>query len=202
MNTTVTDLPGVLRPDRLIYTACLAALIAGYLVMPDDFTETDQIGYMLRVTARVAFVLLMLAYVARPLSRLSSIGRGMLQHRRHFGLAMALAHTVHFAYVVALLRDQPQLAEPLVIIGGGLAFVLMWAMALTSSNRARRWMGRNWRRLHLTGMHYLWLIFMQSFAGRLGADDEYLIYALLTTIGFGGLGLRIYVYWSGRARTA
>ena len=32
--------------------------------------DADGVGYMLRVTARIAFVFLMLAYIARPVQRL------------------------------------------------------------------------------------------------------------------------------------
>ena len=44
----------------------VAMVLVGYLMMP-ELSLDDEIGYMLRVTARVAFLFLMLAYLARPI---------------------------------------------------------------------------------------------------------------------------------------
>ena len=92
--------------------------------------------------------------------------------------------------------------ELVTIIGGGLAFVLMWAMAATSNEVSIRALGKNWRRLHLLGLHYLWIIFMQSFAGRVFVENADPIYAVLVIVGLIGLILRAWVYWSVRLRRA
>ena len=126
------------------------------------------------------------------------VGRWLLVNRRYLGLSMALAHTVHFAFVAALVLVQGEPLDLVTIVGGGLAFVLMWAMAATSNDAAMRRLQRNWRRLHLVGLHYLWIVFMQSFAGRLGADDPHLLYAGLTAAGAAALVLRTVAYWRNR----
>ena len=183
-----------------ILAASPLVVVLSYFGMPAYVEFADEIGYMLRVTARLAFVLLMLAYLARPLQRGFGMGRTLVLHRRYLGLAMAFAHTVHFGYVVLLVQNS---AEPLgwiTIVGGGLAFVLMWLMAATSNDQSVALLGKNWRRLHTFGLHYLWLIFMQSFAGRIGPEDEDYLYAGLTIVGLLGLLLRVWVYLSGRLR--
>ncbi|HEX4847222.1 MAG TPA: hypothetical protein VFV30_03695, partial [Novosphingobium sp.] len=38
---------------------------------------------------------------------------------------------------------------------------------LTSNDAAMRALGRNWKRLHTFGIHYVWLIFTLAYAGRL-----------------------------------
>ena len=38
-------------------------------------------------------------------------------------------------------------------------------MAASGTNYAQRELGLSWRRLHLFGIHYVWLIFMQTFIG-------------------------------------
>jgi hypothetical protein len=85
------------------------ASLASYFTMPESAAVEDQIGHMLRLTARIAFLYLMLTYVARPLrmllghiEMLRGFLRGLLRHRRYLGLGMAFAHTVHAGYVVAL----------------------------------------------------------------------------------------------------
>ena len=128
---------------------CPLLILACFALMPDYAEELDVVGYMLRVTARIAFVLLLLAYIARPLLRLVGVGRVLVTHRRYLGLAMAFAHTVHFFYVVRLTEVSPEPLGLITIVFGGLAFVLMWLMALTSNDTAAAALGRNWKRLHL-----------------------------------------------------
>lgn len=152
--------------DYGVLALTAVGLVSAWALAPSAAdTLSEHVGFMLRVTARAAFGLLLLAYIARPLQQLTGKARFLLVHRRHLGLAAALAHTVHFAYVSAYLLTS---GEPLfwqTIVFGGMAFVLLWFMALTSNNAAQRRMGRWWRSLHLTGMHYVWLIFMQTFLG-------------------------------------
>ena len=52
------------------------------------------------------------------------------------------------------------------LIGGGFGYVLLYAMALTSTDRAQAAMGVWWKRLHRFGIHYLWFIFAFSYIGR------------------------------------
>ncbi len=199
MSTTATDASFRQLPWRELIIGSSALLLVGsYLLMP---AQTDVIGYMLRVTARVAFVFLLLAYLARPLVVLAGYGRWLVRHRRYLGLAMALAHTVHFGYVVAFFVSSGEPLEWVTIVFGGLAFVLMWLMAATSNSAAARRLGRNWKRLHTFGLHYLWLIFMQSFVGRVFVDDPDMIYLLLSIAGMAALTLRAAAYFVSR-RTA
>ena len=116
--------------SKWLWLAVTAAILVwGELSAPVDVA--DRVGYMLRVTARLAFALLLIAYLARPLKQLGVEGtalRWVLRNRRQVGLSMALAHTVHFGYVVAYLQVS---GEPLAVVTalfGGAAFVLMWLM--------------------------------------------------------------------------
>ena len=151
----------------------------------------------------MAFCFLILAYIARPLRTLTGRGGVLVRNRRYLGLAMAAAHTLHFYYVVESLALSEEPLALVTAVFGGLAFVLMWLMAITSNNRSMRLLGRNWKRLHTLGMHYLWLIFMQSFAGRVAGEDPYFIYAGLTLMGVAALLLRLAAALRQRAmRTA
>ncbi len=199
MSTTTTDATFSQLPWREVVIGSSALLLVGsYLLMPE---QADAIGYMLRVTARIAFAFLLLAYVARPLVVLTGYGRWLVRQRRYLGLAMALAHTVHFGYVVAFFVSSGEPLEWITIVFGGLAFVLMWLMAATSNNVSVRRLGKSWKRLHAFGLHYLWLIFMQSFVGRVFVDDPDMIYLLLSIAGLAALVLRIAAYFVSR-RTA
>lgn len=157
----------------------------------------DHIGYMLRVTARMAFFMLLLAYIARPLRQLAGTGFGLIRLRRYFGLSAALSHTVHFGYVCAYLMVSGEPIDWTTVVFGGAAFGLMWMMALTSHNKAQRAMGLWWRRVHLVGMHYIWLIFMQTFVGvALAASSGWA--QAMSVLGFVALGLRASAWLSQR----
>jgi len=186
-----------------IYATTAAILVIG--AWPAlQLAPADHIGLLLRITARLAFALLLLAYVARPLVQLlSALGTGQLfarqlvRQRRHLGLSMAAVHTIHFGYVVAYLQHSGETLAPIVVVFGGLAFVLMWLMAATSNQAARRRLGANWHRLHSFGMHYLWLIFMQTFVGVAQSDAASPLYYALVGAGLFALGLRVFAYFFG-----
>lgn len=186
------------RPARIwLPFSCLVLLVAGWLMMPDGADTETHIGYMLRVTARIAFVFLMLAYLARPVAVITQ-WQWLVKNRRYVGLSMAIAHTVHAGYVVSLFTVLGMPLDWFTIVFGGLAFVLMWLMAATSNNSSMRVLGRNWKRLHTAGLHYLWIVFMQSFVGAAVSGDQSLLYGFLSAAGFVGLALRIQVFVSRR----
>ncbi len=194
---------------RVIYTLTLFALgLSLYLqdralgTAFDDVSAADHIGYMLRVTARIAFFLLLLAMIARPFRQLTGMGFQLLRHRRYLGLAMAFVHTVHFGYVLAFLQNSGQNLEAVTIIVGGFAFFLTWVMAVTSNNTSQRALGVWWRRIHTFSLHYIWLIFMITFFCALRANSEPL-YAGIVSAGLVAVSLRIAVHLSQRfKRTA
>ncbi len=204
MPTTATD-SKVPYKWPVLALSVLASL-ASYFTMPESAAVEDQIGHMLRLTARIAFLYLMLTYVARPLrmllghiEMLRGFLRGLLRHRRYLGLGMAFAHTVHAGYVVALVVLLDMEIDLVTLLFGGGAFVMMWLMAITSNRFGVQLLGKNWRRLHLVGLHWLWFIMVYTFAGRISEDPGYLVYVL---IGLAGLALRGWVYGSVRARRA
>lgn len=132
---------------------------------------------LVRITARTSLVWFALAFVAAPLVALrpSPATKWLLRNRRAIGLAMALSHGVHLVAILALAGRHGDafwgaLAST-TLIGGSLGYVMLAAMAATSSDRAVAWLGRRrWRTLHRAGMWFLWSIFAFSYAGQLGQD--------------------------------
>lgn len=184
-----------------ILAAAIVAFGVPLVMAVDQYAGIDYYGYGLRVTARVAVAFFVLAYIARPMVQVLGTGQWLVRHRRYLGLAAALTHTVHFGFVVAHdnVTDQP--ADLLTWILGGLAFVLFWMMAVTSNNTSVRRLGVCWRRLHRFGMHYIWLVFLNTYLGAaFGAGGWYWIFPVAL---IGGLALRIAAFVRQRAmRTA
>ncbi len=134
-------------------------------------------GQAARLTARVSFPFLILAYIARPLHQLvkTPVTTALLSRRKWFGLGFAIAHTIHLGALIMALWTARFMPEPVVIVFGGAAYILMFAMAFTSNSAAMKRMGKWWKRLHLAGIHYLWLIFLFAYSGRITQPDTRLL---------------------------
>lgn len=127
-----------------------------------------------RWTARWALIPFALVF-ATPglLPRVGGWVRELLRNRCGLGLAFALAHVVHAGAILIFFAVSGERPKALTLLGGGLAYALILAMALTSTDAAQRAMGRAWKHLHRWGLWYVFLIFAQSYAGRLARMGEH-----------------------------
>lgn len=147
---------GALPAPWLLYLA----LTGGLGVEPIKALE-HQLGLL-------ALQLLIAGLTITPLRRLAGIN--LIRFRRAVGL-LAFAY-VALHLTVWLFLDVQQMARvwedivkrPYITIGMG-AFVLLLPLALTSNNRAVKWLGPRWRQLHkltyiivlLGGLHFVML---------------------------------------------
>lgn len=177
----------------------LGALVAG-LISGADATEGWRLAA--RWTARVGFPILILTYAASSLVRLFPAGptKALMRDRRWWGLGFFASHSVHLVALLTYLQLSGE-GRPLpVLIGGGGAYVMLFAMAATSSDAAMRALGRNWKRLHTLGIHWLWFVFFVSYLGRAAKGEP------VGIVGTGmcllALGLRIAAALRARMRRA
>ncbi|RYD48250.1 MAG: hypothetical protein EOP60_16015 [Sphingomonadales bacterium] len=141
----------------------------------------DRLGLATRLTARWSALWFLLAFTARPLFQIfGQAWAPVLRQRRFIGLGFAFAHTVHGVALTWLILSGGASRGPLVWIGGGLAYLLMWAMAATSNDAAMRRLGKNWRRLHLIGMWWLWVVFANSYFGRVFRPETQMLGVVMT----------------------
>jgi DMSO/TMAO reductase YedYZ heme-binding membrane subunit len=175
------------------------AVVALAIAAGDDAVERARLAA--RWTARVGFPLFILTYIASSLHRLwpNERTRTLLRERRWWGLSFAAAHTVHLAALVTYLQISGEVRPVSTLIGGGLGYVLLFAMAATSNKAAMRAFGRNWKRLHTMGIHYIWLIYAISYSGRLFDPERQMIGLVFTPIALAALGLRLWARF-GSAR--
>jgi len=161
------------------------ALFAGLVHGIDE----EAVRLVVRGTAKIAVTLFSLAFAT---SSLHAIGRSdatkwLLRNRRYLGLSFALAHAGHLLALGALAIWFPRPfvddLDPLFLIGGGLAYAFLFAMAATSSDAAFRKLGaRRWRGLHTAGSYYIWGVFAFSYLPRVTESAEYVVYAALLAI--------------------
>lgn len=124
----------------------LTLLIGGLILTRTGDAMTDYSGHL-------ALLALMMALVARPLSRFWA---GPLRHRRLLGVGafiLAAMHTLHMLehswgwnlQAPLFMRPQHQWG----LVAGGIALGLMMPAVVTSSNGAQRALGKVWRKVHL-----------------------------------------------------
>jgi methionine sulfoxide reductase heme-binding subunit len=182
----------------------MLGLVAGLLALWAGLRAgSDQVESWLlaaRWTARVGFPIFIVTYAASSLAKLwpGELTRGLWRNRRWWGLGFAASHTVHLYALVTYNRMAGHDTSLQTLIGGGGAYAILYLMALTSNEAAMRALGRNWKRLHTLGIHWLWFIFAFSYFGRV-AEGEQMPYAgIVLAVALAALGLRIAVAVKGR----
>lgn len=158
-------------------TPLLVGLFAGLLAVAAGLIAgvdaAERAGLAARWTARAALPLFLAAFLAAPLVRRwpGGITRALRKRRRQWGLGFALAHTIHLAALAVNVIVYAPGRTWQSLIGGGLAYVMIYLMALTSTDGWQRRLGRWWSRLHTVGVYYIWFIFTVSYVGRAIGDE-------------------------------
>ena len=112
---------------------------------------------------------LLLVLLAAPLAQRGS--RGLFRYRRVLGLTLFFYISLHLLLFAQVYVDwsasllMEELNERPYVMVGFAAWCSLAPLALTSTDRARRWLGRRWRQLHrlvypaviLAWLHLFWL---------------------------------------------
>ena len=179
-------------PILAIAGLLLGAAVTGSMLSAHGFT-TEGWQLAARYTARTSFLLFLWPYLASSLARLwpNGVTRTVLRERRGFGLAFAGAHGVHFAALVMFFQVSGETPSPVTLALGGFGYVLVALMAATSNNASVRLLGRNWPRLHTFALHYVWFIFVATYAGRIAKHPDMGEYVVLISLAFAALAVRL-----------
>jgi DMSO/TMAO reductase YedYZ heme-binding membrane subunit len=166
-------------------------------------TQEEGVRVLIRSTARTSFVLLLAAFVASSARRLwrSDATSWLLRNRRYLGVSFAASHTLHLAGILMLVTRWPDSfwlkTSNVTIFGGGLGYLFVTAMALTSSDAAVRRLGmQRWKLMHRVGIWFLFGIFLLNY-GPAGLSRPAYLPASLAVLG--ALGLRIAAQVRARA---
>jgi methionine sulfoxide reductase heme-binding subunit len=190
----LTQIRFVWKP--VVFMLCL---VPGLLILGDTFDVTGTLGAnpVEEIQDRLgnwALRFIMIALAVTPLRRLT--GWNWLQRfRRMLGLYAFFYTLLHF--LVWLILDQGMLwsavvedivKRPFITIGFA-ALLILTAMAATSTNGMRRWLGRRWQKLHY-GAYVVGILGVWHYWWQVKKDiREPLIYAVILTVL---LGLRLW----------
>jgi methionine sulfoxide reductase heme-binding subunit len=179
------------RSALFIELSLAGALLAALLGLSLGGSLDERWRLAARYTARFSFPLFLLAFTAGAWARLvpGEVTRALLRSRRGLGLGFATAHTVHLGALTAYSVLAGISPRPVALAAGGGAYLLMFAMAATSNDRAARRLGRAWSRLHTIGAWWLWSVFVLTYAGRIAGGSLFLVAQL--ALALAALGLRV-----------
>ncbi len=191
MTTPTADQSGEASslPAPLLVAVVALVMLSGTLAAMPATQTAEALAIGSRLTARLTFLFFIAAYLARPLWQRFRWpqARWALANRRWLGLAAALSHSVHLGYVVAYRMVVPENDDWVTLIFGGAGFLLFWLLGVTSNDSSVRALGHRWRWLHRGGIHYLWFIFLVTYAGAATVVPWLWVFVVLL---LGGAGLR------------
>jgi sulfoxide reductase heme-binding subunit YedZ len=166
---------------RLLGLLSLGLLLLAGAVLAQS-PDVEGVRRVIRVTARLSFVLFLLAFTASAAAqRWPGPATGwLLRNRRYLGLGFVMSHAIHLAAIVAFASMDAAAFQGATsrgqFITSGLGYVAIIAMAGTSFDAAVRWLGPSaWRRLHWLAGHYIWLGFLVGFGKRVPLSPFYLL---------------------------
>ncbi|MDB5532821.1 MAG: hypothetical protein JWO28_1136 [Hyphomicrobiales bacterium] len=168
--------------------ATIVTAAAGLTAFQGGFS-VESIRAVIRLTAQMSLLLFCIAFSASALARLwpYAATQFLRTYRRQFGLAFAFSHGVHAIALVTFARMSPsqfqQATDVPMFIFGGLAYLFILAMAITSFDQTAAWLGaRRWRLLHMIGAYDIWITFMAAEGKRAVLSVSYWPYVALLLI--------------------
>jgi DMSO/TMAO reductase YedYZ heme-binding membrane subunit len=178
------------------YSLLITGLACLLIVWRAGFSEAS-FGFVLRGSARLALLVFLLVFVARPLRQLrpGPATARLLRNRRYIGVAFAAIMTVHLVFLLWF-------NGPVINLPGFITFALVYLMLATSFDSPAARLGpRGWRLLHKAGIYWLAIAFSATVISGLhesGGDAP--VYVLLAALLITALALRIAAFVKLRRR--
>jgi DMSO/TMAO reductase YedYZ heme-binding membrane subunit len=161
--------------------------------------DDESITLALRISGRVAFAVLILAFVARPLQQLlkSPWTARLLRKRRQIGVAFAGIHTAHLGLILMRANHVPEF-DDVFRLTGATVYVFIYAMLITSFTGPARAIGpKAWKALHKLGIFVLFGAFLLTQLPK-SIDELEVVNGLLIAMAIVALLLRIVAYLNRR----
>lgn len=190
----------LLTGPRAAFLALIAAVATAWanIALSGD-TSLATMKATLALISHVSSVLFLVVFVTRPLNDLfhTKATRWLMKHRRYAGLSFAAWHLQHFWLIpwVASLAGAAQFFITFhqrgKLIPATFVLIMISVMALTSTNRAQRALGRKWKILHTVGLYSIFVWFVQVYVWTYFMKGHH-AYTLVYTAAFmAALGLRV-----------
>ena len=187
------------RTAAVFAAATVLTCIASAVYLLTTGIDDESISLALRISARVSFAVLIVAFSARPLQQLvrAPWTARLLRNRRLIGVAFAGIHTAHFGLVLMRLNHVPEFTSAF-SLSGATVYAFILAMLITSFSGPARAIGpKAWKVLHKLGIYVIFVGFLPS--QLLGTIDQPVsVNGLLIVVATAALLLRIVAFFRNR----
>ncbi len=170
---------------KLITSLSLVIALLAIIGLSDDYSE-DRLRIYIRWSAKLSVCFFSLAFSASAIHHLikGKYSAKLLEWRPRIGLCFAVFHTAHLIFLILLqqvFHPVFTLAKTSSLIGGGMAYVFMYLMALTTFPKFKKLItNKQWILLHTIGSYWIWIIFFRSyFKSVVNKGEEYLLFAII-----------------------
>ena len=165
--------------------------------------DDESIDFALRVSGRVAFAVLIVVFVARPLQQLLKAPwtAKLLRNRKQLGVAFAGIHTAHLGLILMRVNHVEGFETTDVVnLYGGFVYAIILVMLITSFDGPARALGKKpWKALHKVGLFFLVYAFTQSQMPQ-SFDQLELVNGLLIALAAVALVIRIAAFLANRKK--
>ena len=148
----------------------IASIVVAGCWFITDLSGEQEYRHMIRVSVRCSLPLLLMAFAASALSRLwpGEASAWLVSNRKYVGLAFSAVMLWQILFIVLLVSTGAPLFPPgpaaLFIVSDLIGYTLLLSMTVTSFEMFRQRMSPvAWKRLHRTGIYYIWVIYLYSF---------------------------------------
>jgi DMSO/TMAO reductase YedYZ heme-binding membrane subunit len=189
---------------RTLAVAVLVSGIASATYLAWAGSSDENLRFLLRITARSAFLIFFFAFIARPLNQVypSAISRSLLRHRRQTGIAFAGVHTVHLAVICIRVMLVPEFQFAAKNFVGAITYLFILLMLITSfDGPARAIDHKAWKILHKTGIYVIGASFAQTLLPESSQQLHQPEYILFSALIVAAILLRIAAgFWQRRRK--
>lgn len=167
----------VITKFNLLFSSVLwSVVLMAYFFIISSSDESAKLWA--KYSAHLSFIYLFVAYSVGTLTKYFAFKpiNHLAINRRSIGLSFSITHSFHLIAIVYFFTTTAEQPSIVSIIGGGLGYLLMYAMTLTSTDAMVERMGvQRWKMLHTIGINYLIIIFFITFVGSIFEISAYSI---------------------------
>ena len=158
--------------------------------------DESHLRHLIAWSAKLSAATFCLAFSASAINEIfqKKWSAVILAKRDFIGLTFANLHLAHLIFLFILqFKFHPvfEMAKTSSLLGGGMAYVFILAMVVTTFPRPKKAISsKNWMLLHKIGSYWIWFIFFRSYARNVftKGEEQFLFSLICVTIM-----LRIYI---------
>lgn len=163
--------------NSILFTSAIIIFLSVFHILVNG-TDEDAIRFLIRYSSKFSAFFFALAFSASSINYFikSNATRSLLKYRPHLGLIFGVFHSFHLGFLIWLqyaIHPVFTLAKTSSLVGGGLAYVFMYLMVLTTFPQIRSKIDpNNWKRLHTIGGYWIWFIFIKTYLRKVTVQNE------------------------------